>query len=89
LNIYTIGFTGKTARDFFETLREVDARYLLDIEAEEAVSEALLNAERTYLRIGLARPRQLERYPEACWTQVTGVYTFPDYLEGKTFADFL
>ena len=51
--------------------------------------EALLNAERTYLRIGLTRPRQLEHYPETCWTQVTGGYTFPDYLEGKTFADFL
>ena len=31
MNIYTIGFTGKTAQDFFETLREVDAKYLLDI----------------------------------------------------------
>ena len=60
-----------------------------EIEAEEAVLEALLDADRTYLRIGLARPRQLEQYPQACWTQVTGVYTFPDYLEGKTFADFL
>ena len=31
MTIYTIGFTGKTARDFFETLRGVDAKYLLDI----------------------------------------------------------
>ena len=31
MKIYTIGFTGKTARDFFETLREVEAKYLLDI----------------------------------------------------------
>ena len=31
MKIYTIGFTGKTARDFFEKLRQVEARYLLDI----------------------------------------------------------
>ena len=31
MKIYTIGFTGKTAREFFETLQGLDARYLLDI----------------------------------------------------------
>ena len=31
MNIYTIGFTARTARDFFETLQTVEARYLLDI----------------------------------------------------------
>ena len=31
MNLYTIGFTGKSARDFFETLRDVDAKYLLDV----------------------------------------------------------
>ena len=31
MNLYTIGFTGKSARDFFESLREVEARYLLDV----------------------------------------------------------
>ena len=31
MNIYTIGFTSKTAREFFEALNRVDARYLLDI----------------------------------------------------------
>jgi hypothetical protein len=24
-----------------------------------------------------------------CYLQVNGIYTFPDYLEGKCFADFL
>ncbi len=56
--------------------------------AEGALQRAIDSADRVYLRIGLARPTQLGNYPEACWTQVTGVYTFPDYLEGKTFADF-
>ena len=31
LHIYTIGFTRKTARDFFEPLRGIHAEYLLDV----------------------------------------------------------
>ncbi len=31
MRIYTIGFTGKTARDFFEALQNIQARRLLDI----------------------------------------------------------
>ena len=57
--------------------------------AEEAVLEALLNVERIYLRVGLTRPRQIGDRPDMCWTQITGVYTFPDYMEGKSFADFV
>lgn len=56
--------------------------------AEQSVLRELLAADRVYLRIGLARPQKMGDYPLACWTQVTGVYTFPDYLKGKTFADF-
>jgi catechol 2,3-dioxygenase-like lactoylglutathione lyase family enzyme len=40
----------------------------------------------TYLRIGLARG--WEKQPERCYLQITGIHTFPDYLDGKTFADF-
>ncbi len=47
------------------------------------------NASRIYLRIGLARPWSSSQTEEQrCWTQVTGIYTFPDYLNGKCFADF-
>ena len=56
--------------------------------AVDVMLAALRNADRLYLRIGLARPRQMGNYPMACWTQITGVYTFPDYLGGRTFADF-
>ena len=56
------------------------------VEVEEYLMEALCAVERIYLRIGLTRPWG---EPEMCWTQVTGIYTFPDYLEGKTFADFI
>lgn len=48
--------------------------------------EALHSVDRIYIRLGLTRPWG---DPEVCWTQVTGIYTFPDYLEGKTFADFI
>ncbi len=40
-----------------------------------------------YLRIGLARG--WEKYPGRCYLQVTGVYSFPDYLGGKTLYDFV
>ena len=48
--------------------------------------DALRSVDRIYLRLGLTRPWG---DPEYCWTQVTGIYTFPDYLEGSTFAHFI
>ena len=39
-----------------------------------------------YLRIGLARG--WKEHPDRCFLQVNGIYTFPDYLDGKTFVDF-
>ncbi len=46
----------------------------------------LLKRKDTYLRIGLSRG--WTKFPGRCFLQINGVYTFPDYLEGKTFADF-
>ena len=40
-----------------------------------------------YLRIGLARG--WEKHPDRCYMQVTGVYSFPDYLRGRTLGDFV
>ena len=45
-----------------------------------------LQERQVYLRIGLSRG--WKKFPERCFLQVNGVYTFPDYLEGRTFADF-
>ena len=39
-----------------------------------------------YLRIGLSRG--WKEHPGRCFLQLNGIHTFPDYLEGKTFADF-
>jgi hypothetical protein len=43
-----------------------------------------------YLRIGLTRPFDptQKAHQGWCYLQVTGVYSFPDYLKGKCFADF-
>jgi hypothetical protein len=46
----------------------------------------LFQAATLFLRIGLARG--WEKYPDRCHLQITGVYSFPDYLDGKCFADF-
>lgn len=58
-------------------------------EVERELISLLQNADRLYIRLGLARPWEPEDDGgEKCWLQVTGVYTFPDYLNGECFADF-
>jgi len=56
--------------------------------ASVQILKILRNANRLYLRIGLPGKWVLP-HRTACWTQVTGIHTFPDYLKGKSFADFL
>jgi len=52
--------------------------------AQELTMRARANE--VYLRIGLSR--SWPKFPDRCYLQVNGIYTFPDYLDGKTFADF-
>ena len=47
----------------------------------------VLKSSKVYLRIGLARGWQ--KFPDRCYLQITGIYTFPDYLEGSVFVDFV
>lgn len=65
---------------------------LNQLEVEEwaaaKLNEELSKAGRTYLRLGLTRPTEVGDYEESCWVQVTGVYTFPDYLSGRNWSDF-
>lgn len=57
--------------------------------ASNQILKTLQSANRLYLRIGLPGPwRNPSTGKVACWMQVTGIYTFPDYLGGKSFADF-
>ena len=52
---------------------------------EERINQKFAHRD-TFLRIGLAR--NWGRFPNRCYLQITGVYTFPDYLVGRCFADF-
>ena len=55
----------------------------------EQITSLLTSTGRIYLRLGLARPWVNPNTGNiGCWMQVTGIYTFPDYLGGKSFADF-
>lgn len=55
------------------------------IDVARRITEDLKKRE-IYLRIGLARG--WKKFPERCYLQITGIYTFPDYLEGKNFSLF-
>jgi hypothetical protein len=46
---------------------------------------SMLKSREVFLRVGLARG--WIKYPDRCYLQINGIYTFPNYLEGKTFAD--
>jgi hypothetical protein len=52
-----------------------------------AIVAECLQKKVVYLRIGLSRPTW-QKYPHCCFLQINGVYSFPDYLKGRCFADF-
>lgn len=54
----------------------------------KCLKERLENANEVFLKLGLTRPWTSSKDVTGCWLQVTGIYTFPDYLEGRNFADF-
>jgi len=55
----------------------------------EKLNKSLAQVRSVYLRIGLARPyKPVGAEIEHCYLQITGIHTIPDYLHGKTFADF-
>jgi hypothetical protein len=76
------------------TITDLAWRYFCDRQREEGTHPqaiathltSVLRSSQVYLRIGLARG--WDKFPNRCYVQITGVYTFPDYLGGRTFADF-
>lgn len=58
--------------------------------ASGTIASQFRGSRKLYLRLGLTRPWLTPGYGDQplCWMQITGVHTLPDYLEGKTFADF-
>jgi hypothetical protein len=73
--------TFRTACDYLSTQKEWDPEKI------GGWMTKFLRDHNVYLRIGLARG--WERHPDRCYLQVTGVYSFPDYLGGKTLSDLL
>jgi len=80
---YRLAVTDLAFRCYLDHLRQHEA-----VPPDKAAEHltAYLRESTLYLRIGLARG--WEKYPDRCHLQITGVYSFPDYLDGKCFADF-
>lgn len=55
-------------------------------ELSRRITYSLQRSSALFLRIGLARGWQ--EHTDRCYLQVTGIYSFPDYLVGRCFADF-
>jgi hypothetical protein len=92
---YRIAFTDQTGEEYRLAVTDLAFRRFLEHttlvkgksrdEAAQLLA-ATLRGSRMFLRIGLAR--SWKEYPDRCYLQITGVYSFPDYLEGRCFADF-
>ena len=92
---YRLGFDDMTGTNYRLSITDLAWRYVCDRgramgRASGEISERaaqLLGNRAVFLRIGLARPN-LDHLPDRCFLQITGIHTFPDYLRGRTFADF-
>jgi hypothetical protein len=91
---YRLSFVDGQQQSFRLTITDLRWRYYCDQQrnrqqAPREIAASLLEAlqsREVYLRIGLARG--WAKYPDRCYIQLTGVYTQPDFFEGRTFADF-
>ena len=91
---YRLRFSDSEGTTYRLTVTDLAWRYYHDRQRESghkpgeisSVLTAALKSSEVYLRIGLARG--WDKFPDRCFLQITGVYTFPDYLGGRTFADF-
>lgn len=80
---YTLKVNDLSFRYYLDHLRAVKGHACEDI---SAALFATLHTSDLYLRLGLTRG--WDRHRDRCYLQITGVYTFPDYLSGRCFADF-
>lgn len=93
---YRISFNDKCGKDYDLKVTDLSFWKYLDfliytnrVPPADALGmlEDALHKAKIYLRIGLARG-DWDKYPGRCYLQITGVYSFPDYLDGSTLADF-
>jgi hypothetical protein len=82
---YSLGVTDLAFHCYLDFLRS--KKQLNSQQIGEMVTNCLQSSV-VYLRLGLTRSGW-EKYPHRHFLQVNGVYTFPDYLKGSCFADFL
>ena len=80
---YRLKITDLTWHYYCDSLREKGQE---PPEIADALT-ALLRSRQVYLRVGLARG--WKKFPGRCYLQINGIYTFPDYLNGKIFTDFI
>ena len=92
---YALVFTDLSGQRYRLSVSDLAFRRYLDalrIERrmrERRVAQLVLNtlsSREVFLRIGLSRG--WDKHPDRCYLQITGVYTQPDYLDGRSFADF-
>lgn len=93
---YRISFSDQSGKNYRLAVTDLAFRYYVDyLRQEEKLTipqindslTAFLKNSSANLRIGLARPTW-QLHPHCCFLQVNGIYSFPDYLSGKSFADF-
>ena len=82
--LYRLGVTDLAFRAYVDDLREAQG---LDCDQIGYRLEQQFKKSAVFLRLGLARPTWT-KHPHCCFLQINGVYSFPDYLEGRCFADF-
>jgi len=93
---YRIAFADKTGAHYRLSVSDLAFRGYLDERRGPEESEAhraatgltavLRDADRLHLRIGLTRG--WGEFRDRRFLQITGVHSFPDYLDGRCFADF-
>ena len=83
---YDLPVTDLTFRSYLDHLRLHDG--LEPTRLAESVASTLAACASIALRIGLARPFAND-HERRCYLQVNGIYSDPDYLEGRCFADFI
>jgi len=91
---YRIAFIDQNNEQYKLAVVDLAFRYLLDAlrlckktpldELGQRLTQVLQDKQ-VFIRIGLSRG--WEKYPDRCYLQITGVYTFPDYLKGHCFSD--
>jgi hypothetical protein len=92
---YRIAFRDKAGKRYKLAVTDLAFRYYLDDRrvrehvaptiAAQQLTQFFRTCTALHLRIGLTRGPRFS--PDRCYLQITGVYSFPDYLQGKCFAD--